>query len=196
MPAFSQLILTALLAVTAENLLFAGGAGFSRALRAARKPSTAGLYALLVTLFSLVSALTGLALEPCLSLLGEEWILRPAVLTAAAGLEYLLAAGLLRVFAPSFLRDHGRILEQAAANTVVLAIPYVQQMFGFHALQALGYALGTGAAFWLAVLILSHAMKICTNPDAPKAFSGLPGVLVYVGILSMAFAGFTGGKVF
>jgi electron transport complex protein RnfA len=43
---------------------------------------------------------------------------------------------------------------------------------------------------------LSHAMKICTNPDAPRAFSGLPGVLVYVGILSMAFAGFTGGKVF
>lgn len=48
---------TALLAVTAENLIFTGGIGFSRVLRAARKPKTIGIYSLFVGGFSLVSAL-------------------------------------------------------------------------------------------------------------------------------------------
>lgn len=190
---FAKMMFTALLAVTAENLLFSGGVGFSRALRAARRPSSAGVFALFVTAFSLCSSLAGYWLAPYFS--GSPWVLYPAVLTAAAGVFYLAAAGLLRVLAKDFYSTHAPILAQAAANTVVLAVPFVQQMFRFTLMETVGYALGTGAAFFLAVLILEQAMKTCSNPDMPQAFSGLPGVLIYVGILSMAFAGFS-GKVF
>ena len=40
---FMELCLAALLAVTAENVIFTGGIGFSRVLRAARKPKTIAL---------------------------------------------------------------------------------------------------------------------------------------------------------
>lgn len=190
---FVKMMFAALLAVTAENLLFSGGLGFSRALRAARRPASAGVYALFVTFFSLCSALAGNWLAPRLS--GSPWVLYPAALTAAAGVFYLAAAGLLRALAAGFYDRHARILAQAAANTVVLAVPFVQRMLRFSLAETVGYALGTGAAFFLAVLVLEEAMRVCSNPDMPRAFSGLPGVLVYVGILSMAFAGFF-GKVF
>ncbi len=94
-----------------------------------------------------------------------------------------------------FFENYSSILAQAAVNTVVLAVPFVQQALGFGLSGTVGYALGTGAAFFLAVLLLEQALRICSNPDMPRAFSGLPGVFLYIGILSMAFAGFS-GKVF
>jgi electron transport complex protein RnfA len=190
---FAKMMTAALLALTAENLLFAGGAGFSRALRAARRPSSAEIYALFVTAFSLCSGLAGHWLSPYFA--GSRQIAYPAVVAAAVAVLYLAAAALLRGTAKRFYRAHAQILAQAAANTVVLAIPFVQQTSGFGLAGTVGYALGTGAAFFLAVLLLEQALKICSNPDMPRAFSGLPGVLVYIGILSMAFAGFS-GKVF
>ena len=59
---FSQLLLYAVLALTAENLLFAGGIGLSRALRAARKPHSLPAYAAAVTFFSLLLSLCGSSL--------------------------------------------------------------------------------------------------------------------------------------
>lgn len=73
---FAKMMLTALLALTAENLLFSGGIGFSRALRAARRPSSAGFFALFVTLFSLCSALVGNWLFPYF--ISSQWVLYPA----------------------------------------------------------------------------------------------------------------------
>lgn len=190
---FFRMLTAALLALTAENLLFAGGMGFSRALRAARRPAEAGVCALFVTVFSLGSGLAGWRLSPLFS--GSRQIAYPAAAAAAVALMYLAAAALLRAFAKTFYEKHAQILAQAAVNTVVLAVAFVQETFQLGISGTVGFALGTGAAFFLAVLLLEQALKICANPDMPRAFSGLPGVLVYVGILSMAFAGFS-GKVF
>lgn len=190
---FVRMALAAVLALTVENLLFAGGIGFSRALRAAKKPSSAWVYAFFTTGFSLLSGLAGYLLSPLFT--ESRQIAYPTVLTVTAAVFYLFAAFLLRRFSPNFYEKHAQILAQSAANTVVLALPFLQQMFQFSLSQTVGFALGTGAAFFLAVLVLEQAMRICTNPHMPRVFSGLPGILVYIGILSMAFAGFS-GKVF
>lgn len=184
------MLTAALLALTVENVLFAGGAGFSRALRAARRPAGAGFYALFVTVFSLCSGLTGYLLSPLFP--GKDPILYPAVIAAAAAVLYLLAAVFLRAAVPSFFEKYSSILAQAAVNTVVLAVPFLREMSSFGLAETIGFSLGTGAAFFLAVLLLEQALRICSNPDMPRAFSGLPGVLVYIGILSMVFAGLSG----
>ena len=192
---FARMVTTALLALTAESLLFSGGVGFSRALRAGHRPSSILFCSLFVTLFSLGSAGAGVLLNPYL-VSGPGEFVRPAVFTAAAALMYLAAAYLLRRAAPAVYRRNAGPLALSAANTVVVAVPWVQQIFGFGPSQAAGYALGTGVSFFLASLVLSRAEKTCANPDMPEAFSGLPAELIYVGILSLAFTGFTGGRVF
>ena len=48
---FMELCLAALLAVTAENVIFTGGIGFSRVLRAARKPKPLRFIAVLLGFF-------------------------------------------------------------------------------------------------------------------------------------------------
>lgn len=191
---FGRMLAAALLALTAENLLFSQGAGFSRALRAARRPASAGIYSLFVTVFSLGSGLAGLLLSPLFPD-GPRRMVYPAVIAAAAAVLYFIAAAVLRAAARPFFEKYAAILAQAAVNTVVLAIPFVQQTSSFGISGTVGFALGTGAAFFIAVLVLEQALRICSHPDMPRAFAGLPGVLIYIGILSMVFAGFS-GKVF
>ena len=196
MKPFVELCVTALLAVTAENVIFTGGIGFSRVLRAARKPKTLGLYSLFVTLFSLVSSLTACALGPWLLSNSTLLFMRPAVYAFCAALTYAAAAFLCKTFLPGFYRLAGPVLAPAAINCVVLSMPYMQRAFGLRPHEAVGFALGTGAAFFLASLALSEALVRYRNDHMPKAFHGLPAVLVYVGILSMVFVGITGGNLF
>lgn len=196
MTVFVQLLLTALMAVTAENILFAGGIGFSRVLRAARRPRTLGMYSGFVTVFSLISTLLSSLLGPALLANAALTYLRPVIFALCAAAAYLAASFLLQFFLPSFFRKYGEILSPAAINTIVLSMPFVQKSFKLDIANAAAFAVGTGVAFFLAARILARTMARYKNDDMPRAFNGLPAVLIYIGILSLAFAGFTGGKIF
>ena len=102
---FMELCLAALLAVTAENVIFTGGIGFSRVLRAARKPKTIALYSCFVGLFSLASALTACYLGPVLLSNSTLLFMRPAVYAFCAALAYLLVAFVLKTFFTENLRQ-------------------------------------------------------------------------------------------
>lgn len=193
---FVQLLLTALMAVTAENILFSGGIGFSRVLRAARKPRTLGVYSVFIAAFSLISSVAGSLLSPVLASNDMLTYLRPVIFAVCTAAAYLLAAALLKFLLPLFFKKYREILSPAAINTVVLSMPYVQKSFKLDLANSAAFALGTGAAFFLAASVLAHAVIHYKNEDMPKAFNGLPAVLIYVGILSLALAGFTGGKLF
>lgn len=196
MTVFVQMLLTALMAVTTENILFSGGIGFSHVLRAARRPKTLGVYSALVAFFSLISILLGTVLNPVL-LANETLIfLRPAAFAACVAVVYLVCALLLKECFPKQYRSCYAVLAPAAINTVVLSMPYVQKSFKLTLPDAAGFAVGTGAAFFLAATVLNYATARFKSDDMPKAFSGLPAVLLYIGILSLGFAGLTGGKLF
>ena len=187
---------TALLAVTAENLIFTGGIGFSRVLRAARKPKTIGIYSLLVGGVSLVSALVACFLGPVLLSNSTLLFMRPAIYAFCAALAYILAAFLMKTFLPGIYDKVGAVLAPAAINCIVLSMPYMQRSFTLQPHEAVGFAIGTGVAFFLAALVLSEALERYRNENMPRAFRGLPSVLIYVGILSMVFVGITGGRLF
>lgn len=196
MSEFAKLCLAALAAVTAENVLFAGGVGFSRVLRAARRPGLMGLYSLFVGLFSLFTLLLAGAAGPILAANSTILFLRPAIYAACAALIYLAVAFLCRFLLPKLYQKIAPVLAPAAVNCIVLAMPYVQRRFGYTGWEAVGFALGTGIAFYLASLVLAEAQARCKKGCVPRAFRNLPATLLYVGILGMVFAAFTGGKLF
>lgn len=193
---FMEIGMVALLSIAAENLIFTGGIGFSRVLRAARKPKTIGFYSLFVGLFSLASALTACFLGPALLSNSTLLFMRPAIYALCAAVVYMLVAFLMKAFLPKVYERAGPILAPAAINCIVLSMPYMQRSFTLQPHEAVGFAIGTGVAFFLAALVLSEAMARYHNENMPKAFRGLPSVLIYVGILSMVFVGITGGRLF
>lgn len=195
MTVFLQILFAALAAITTENLLFSGGIGFSRVLRAARKPKLIGLYSLLIALYSMAAMLISTGLYPFFQN-GILLMARPAILAACIVLVYIIVAGALKVLAANFYKKHGSVFSISAINTIVLSMPYAQKSFKLSLTQAAGFALGTGAAFFLAAVLLSYGAARCRSEDMPKAFRGMPAAFLYIGILSLAFAGLTGGKLF
>ena len=76
-----------------------------------------------------------------------------------------------------------RILPVAAVNSGVLGTVLVERTQSFTLEQSLGFGLGSGLGYLLAVMLVT------------EAFRGLPVTLIYIGVLALAIYGFTGHSV-
>ncbi len=81
------------------------------------------------------------------------------------------------------------LLPAATLNTALFAalLHTAGQDFSFG--QAVGYALGTGLGYTAALLIILYARKRLAISPIPRSFRGLPILLVYVGLISLALYG-------
>ena len=192
---FVQLLFYALLAVTAENVFFVSGIGFSRVLRAARKDKPGLLlYSALLSGFTLVCSLLTEPLNKLLLKNADLSFLRPAVFAVVVAAVYILVVFIWKTWFYESYQKIDQTIPSAAINCVVLALPFLQRTLKMDIAQTIGFSLGTGVAFFLAVLVFTQAMVKFQVSDMPKSFRGLPTIFLYIGILSMAFIGFTGGK--
>ena len=83
----------------------------------------------------------------------------------------------------------------AALNSCVLGTVLVERTQSFTLMQSLGFGLGSGVGYLLAVLLVTEAQHRLRSKAIPSAFRGLPITLVYIGVLALAIYGFTGHSV-
>lgn len=193
MKIFMEIMAYAVLAVFGQNLIFTAGVGAERALRIRRSPRRILAASLAVTIFSWVS-MTGMFFIQQYAgrfpVLLEIRALLLVVLLAAAYLLLMGAALATRKIKLGTLVD---TLPSAVFNSIVVMAGIVENMYNLTYGQAVGYAIGTGVGYLLATVLIQEAIDAVGNPDMPPAFAGLPSLLLYIGILAMAFVGFNGG---
>ena len=61
--------------------------------------------------------------------------------------------------------------------------------------QTMGFALGSGVGYVLAVQVVLEGQRKLDSEKVPGIFRGLPVALLYIGILALAIYGFTGHTV-
>lgn len=193
---FAQILTAAVLAVTAENLIFTSGVGIGRVLRAARYPKYIFRYASMVTMFSVLSGVTAKAAAPWIANAEHKEILAPIVFAAGAACWYLFMVLLLVCTGNKLWQKNGQMISSSALNALVLAVPFMQQMKNWSWGVTIGFGIGTGIAFYISSRMISCVMPRFSHQAIPKAFRGLPATILYVGIVSLAFVGLTGGKYF
>ena len=88
-----------------------------------------------------------------------------------------------------------RILPLAAVNSSVLGTVMVERTQSFTLEQSMGFGLGSGLGYLLAVMLVTEADRRLRSEAIPEAFRGLPITLVYIGVLALAIYGFTGHSV-
>jgi Na+-transporting NADH:ubiquinone oxidoreductase subunit E/electron transport complex protein RnfA len=71
----------------------------------------------------------------------------------------------------------------------------VAQTQSFTLPQAMGFDLGSGLGYILAVMLVTEAQHRLRSRTIPRAFRGLPITLIYIGVLALAIYGFTGHSV-
>lgn len=187
-----DLFLFAFLALGVENVLFVGGIGLSRALRAARRPGLTRWYALFVTLFGAVIMELSVLINPWLIYLPQSKLFMPVVFALLCALIYTATAALLRRFRPGFYKKVSPVLSPAAINCVVISLPFYQSALTAGPLASLGFAVGTGFSFLVASVALRELLANSRRSGIPEAFQGTPLMLLTIGLISLAFLGFRG----
>lgn len=182
-----------LLAVLAENLVLSAGIGSSRMLRAARKPGQLLPYAGLICFFTLCTSLLTRMLDPMIASWSRPELYRPLVYAVCAAGIYVAAALVLKLGFPNWFAKVEGILPSTSINCIVIALPFIAGGRELDAWHVAALSLGAGIGFILAAWLAAEGIRRINNIRMAKAFLGLPSLLIYLGILSLALMGF-GGK--
>lgn len=186
----------ALLAVFAQNAIFTRALGVSRLVQLVGDARTNSL------LFGLLQCVTQLLLAPVAWYAGNAaaaWELgpaaRPLVYLGCIAAVSAVEMALLHLIKLPWQRQLLRILPLAALNSCVLGTLLLGRTQSFTLTQSLGFGLGSGVGYLLAVLLVTEAQNRLRSQAIPAAFRGMPITLIYIGVLALAIYGFTGHTV-
>mgnify|MGYP000972415338 CR=1 FL=1 len=194
MEAILQFFTVLLTAALFENAVFARAFGSDRTVIAENDPRTLVAFSVMIGVMTSLSAVLSLFFVHLL----DEYILvassyqRTMPVLAAVFIIYLLYYAAAKRFAPKYFARYKGIIPLAAFSCVVYGSVLVIVGESYTLPQSLGYGLGAGLGVFLASALLfvgRRRMELCR---IPKAFLGLPSVLLYIGLLSLAFYGLLG----
>jgi electron transport complex protein RnfA len=99
---------------------------------------------------------------------------------------------LMRKLSPPTFRALGIFLPLITTNCAILGLALFQTNRGYGFTQAIVYALGAGAGFALALVLMAGVREKLDLANVPELVKGTAAALVVAGILSMGFMGFAG----
>ena len=186
----------AVLAIFAQNAIFTRGLGVSRLVQLVGDERTSSWW------FALMLCITQVLVAPLafyagrfLAPLPNRVQLRPLVYLACIAVVCLFELLVLKAAKGPRSGQLIRILPLAAVNSGVLGTVLVERTQSFTLEQSIGFGLGSGLGYLLAVMLVTEAQNRLRSKAIPEAFRGLPITLIYIGVLALAIYGFTGHSV-
>ncbi len=179
-----------LIAVFAQNVLLDKAMGMNCIMTAVSRKNSLPKLTLLVAVY----ALGGTMLTWLLSKVvfnQTAYLICALIYSLVCAVMYFASDRILLKISPETHDVWSAILPHALINSIMIGAPVAAMNISIpHWQGALGYGIGTGLSFGLAVLIIKNGSEILDNPDMPKAFKGIPAMMIYLGILSLGFCMF------
>ena len=186
----------ALLAIFAQNAIFTRGLGVSRLVQlVGDKRTSSWWFALMLCITQVLVAPLAFYAGRLLAPLPNRAQLRPVVYLACIAVVCLFELVVLKLAKGPRSGQLIRILPIAAVNSGVLGTVLVERTQSFTLEQSIGFGLGSGLGYLLAVMLVTEAQNRLRSRAIPEAFRGLPITLIYIGVLALAIYGFTGHSV-
>ncbi|MBN2300570.1 MAG: NADH:ubiquinone reductase (Na(+)-transporting) subunit E [Acholeplasmataceae bacterium] len=142
-----------------------------------------------------VVTITGIINWPIYSLLKSTGTTNLALLvfiiTIAATVQFLEM--FLEKFIPKLYNAFGIFLPLITVNCVVLAVSlfFVNREYNF--VETAAFSFGSSVGWMLAIILVAGIReKMAKNSDVPRGLAGKGIVFIILGILALAFIGFTG----
>lgn len=99
---------------------------------------------------------------------------------------------LTKKYLPSLYGMWGIYLLLIATNCVVLGVPLLNVELNYSLAKSAVHALGSGAGFALAIILMASLREKLRLADVPEALQGLGISFILAGLLALAFLGFSG----
>ncbi|MEF9865777.1 MAG: Rnf-Nqr domain containing protein [Oscillospiraceae bacterium] len=189
-----EFFLYAVIAVFAQNAVFSRSLGVSRLVKLVDDTTVDSItFGALLCFIQIISAPLAYFVNLFLVRLSFKAYIRPLVLVLCSAVAFFIVLGVLVfVFKMESAKNVVAVLPMATFNCCILGTLFITTMQNFTLLQTLGFALGSGMGYVLAVVIVTEGQRKLQSRSVPTTFKGLPITLIYIGILALAIYGFTG----
>ena len=193
---FAKIVEISLGAILINNFIFSQFLGICPFLGCSNKMDTAaGMGLAVIFVMGLASALCWMI---------NEWILMPLDLGFMQTVAYILVIASLVQFIEMFLKKSvpslysalGIYLPLITTNCAVLGVVLLNTQNNYNFIESVVYGITGGIGFLVAICLLASVREKIEFADYPKAFEGFAIALVTGGLLSLAFMGFSGMKIF
>ncbi len=194
MDEFVSIMLLMLSTVLVQNFIFAKFYGICPFLGVSDKPSTALGMGLAVTfVITLASAATWAVYYLMLEPFDLEFLKTIAFILIIAALVQLIEM-FLKKFVPSLYQALGIYLPLITTNCAVLGVALLNIQNEYNFIYSIAFGFSAAVGFMMAILIFAGVRARLSYAESPKAFRGMPLVLLSAALVAMAFSGFSGIK--
>ena len=178
-------------AVLANNFVLALFLGLCPFLGVSGKLNTALPMGLATLFVMLVSSVCAYLINLVLVAFDIEFLRLIAYIAVIASAVQLVEMT-LKKFSPTLFRSLGIFLPLITTNCAILGLALFQTFKEYDFLQSLVYALGAGAGFILAILLMAGLREKLELSSVPNIVQGAAISLMLGGLLSLTFMGFAG----
>lgn len=187
-----RIILIAITSILAENIVCIKLLGIDSFIGFSRKPGLAsGIGVITAVTMVIEAALFWLVYNFIMVPLKIEYLRFVAIIVLSYAIAFLIELILKKTSAKAYGNIKDYILT-ASINTAVMGIllNIISKQTSFFESVILGFASGIG--FLIAIIMLSLIRDRIDTSAIPKAFQGIPIVLIAAGLLCLTFIGFQG----
>ena len=187
-----ELLLIAVGSALINNVVLSQFLGLCPFLGVSKKIKTAaGMGAAVIFVITIAAAVTSLIYDGILVRFDLDYLKTIVFILVIAALVQLVEM-VLKKMSPALYSALGVYLPLITTNCAVLGIALTNVQNGYNLLTSVVNGLATAVGFAIAIVILAGIRERMEHSDIPKAFQGMPIVLIAAGLMAIAFSGFAG----
>lgn len=187
-----ELLLLAVSSALINNVVLSQFLGLCPFLGVSKKIKTAaGMGAAVIFVITIASAVTALIYDGILVRFDLDYMKTIVFILVIAALVQLVEM-VLKKISPALYSALGVYLPLITTNCAVLGIALTNVQNGYDLLTGVVNGFATAAGFAISIVILAGIRERMEHSDIPKAFRGMPIVLIAAGLMAIAFSGFSG----
>ena len=179
-------------AILVSNIVLARYLGNCPFLGVSQKMDTAvGMGMAVIFVVTLAGMITWVVQYAILNPLGLEYLRTIAFILVIASLVQLVEMFLQKSI-PALYKALGIFLPLITTNCAVLGIAIINIQEEYSFMQSVLFSFASAVGFALAMVLLASLRERFPTARIPGTFSGMPIAMITVGLLALAFLGFSG----
>ncbi len=175
-----------------NNFVLAQFLGICPVLGVSQKTETAFGMGLAVTfVITMASVITYAIQRFILDVLGLQYLQTIVFILVIATLVQFVEM-VLKKTSPNLYNALGVYLPLITTNCVVLGVAILNIEAEYKIYEVVANAIGASIGFIIAIVVLASIREKLEHADIPEYFKGVPAALFTIGLMSIAFMGFSG----
>lgn len=184
---FARIVSLAMVSVFTQNAIFDRAFGANVVIYASRKDSHVVGFTFGMTAMTTAASIVSYFLDKLVLPLEYGYLFMPLIYLGVIGLLYITGLLFLWKFFHNTFKRVKKYAHLAIFNCAVIGALFLNSSYGSDLPSYIGYGFGTGIGFFLACFMLNIAHERLDSDKIPRMFKGYPIMLIYIGIVSLAF---------